>query len=441
MKLLKENDENFIGQLKELLERPAADREPGVVRAVAEIVEDVREEGDEALFACARKLDKIDLDSSNVEVSREEIDAGAGQAPPEIQASLEKAHSRIKDFHQRQFEHCRFESFEYTDSAGMTLGTRVEPLGRVGVYAPGGKAAYPSSVLMGVAPAKVAGVGEVIMVSPQRSGDFHPYLLAAAKLAGVDRIFRVGGAHAIAALAYGTESIPKVDKIVGPGNAYVACAKRLVYGAVDIDMVAGPSEILVISDGSSNPAFIAADLLSQAEHDETARPLFITTSEWEAEAVVEEVNCQLEVLKRNEIARVAVKENGVSMLVESLDRAVEIANLIAPEHLEIVCENPRALLDKIRHAGAIFIGYLSAEPLGDYIAGPNHILPTGGAARYRGPLGVDDFFRRSSVIEASREAFMELADDVVRLANAEELGAHAQAILIRLEKEKPNNER
>ncbi len=441
MKLLDESAGDFLRQLEEVLNRPAPDREPEVVRAVTEIIEDVRTEGDEALFDYARKLDKIDLDASNIEVSKEEIEEAAGQVSPEILESLEKAYERIKAYHIRQLDHCRFESFEFADSAGMTLGMRVEPLGRVGVYVPGGKAAYPSSVLMGVVPAKVAGVGEVIMVSPQRQGDFHPLLLAAAKLTGVDRIFRVGGAHAVAALAYGTESIPEVDIIVGPGNAYVACAKRMVYGAVDIDMVAGPSEILVISDGSANPAFVAADLLSQAEHDESARPIFVTTSQWEADAVIEEVNCQLELLERREIAREAVEDNGLVILVESLDRAVDVANRIAPEHLEIMCENPRSLLDRIRHAGAIFIGHITPEPVGDYIAGPNHILPTGGSARYGGPLGVYDFFRQSSVIEASKEAFLEMADDVVRMARAEELGAHAQAVLIRLEKEKPKNER
>jgi len=441
VKLLDESAGDFLRQLEEVLNRPAPDREPEVVRAVTEIIEDVRTEGDEALFDYARKLDKIDLDASNIEVSKEEIEEAAGQVSPEILESLEKAYERIKAYHIRQLDHCRFESFEFADSAGMTLGMRVEPLGRVGVYVPGGKAAYPSSVLMGVVPAKVAGVGEVIMVSPQRQGDFHPLLLAAAKLTGVDRIFRVGGAHAVAALAYGTESIPEVDIIVGPGNAYVACAKRMVYGAVDIDMVAGPSEILVISDGSANPAFVAADLLSQAEHDESARPIFVTTSQWEADAVIEEVNCQLELLERREIAREAVEDNGLVILVESLDRAVDVANRIAPEHLEIMCENPRSLLDRIRHAGAIFIGHITPEPVGDYIAGPNHILPTGGSARYGGPLGVYDFFRQSSVIEASKEAFLEMADDVVRMARAEELGAHAQAVLIRLEKEKPKNER
>jgi len=441
MKLLDERNDDFLWQLDEMLKRNTPDREPEVERTVREIIEDVRTEGDEALFKYARKLDKTDIDASNVEVSKKEFETALAQVKPEIYSALERAYARIKAFHVRQLEHYCPGGFEYKDAIGVKLGMKVEPMDRVGLYVPGGKAAYPSSVLMSAAPAKVAGVREVVMVSPQRSDFFHPNLLAAAKIAGVDRVFRVGGAQAIAALAYGTETVPRVDKIVGPGNAYVSCAKRLVYGLVGIDMVAGPSEILVIGDGSANPAFIAADLLSQAEHDESARAIFITTSEWEAKAVIEEVNCQLETLERKKIAQQSIEDNGVVILVGNLDRAATIANMLAPEHLEILCEHHHAVLGKIKNAGAIFLGRYSPEALGDYMAGPNHILPTGGSARFRGPLGVHDFFRHSSVIEASKKAFMELAKDVEEIARSEELNAHAHSVLIRAAKEKPKNER
>ena len=437
MKLLDEKKGDFDRQLKNLLTRPAPDRDPSVVGAVAEIIDNVAKDGDDALFDYCRKFDKADLDSSNVEVSLEEIEASFDKVPEDLLRAIETAHRRVMNYHEHQLEKCRCESFEYADETGIKLGMRVEPLTRVGIYVPGGKAAYPSSVLMAAVPAALAGVDEIIMVSPQRGDAFHPHLAAAASIAGVDRVFRIGGAQAVAALAFGTESIPRVDKIVGPGNAYVACAKRMLYGQVDIDMVAGPSEVLIISDGGADPAFIAADLLSQAEHDETARPIFITTGGREAEAVVEEVARRLETIERNEIAKKAVDENGAVILVKDLDGAARIANMIAPEHLEILCEKPRKLADKIKYAGAIFIGEMTPEPLGDYIAGPNHILPTGGSARFRGPLGVYDFFRRSSVMEADKKSFLKMADDVVTLAKSEGLGAHAQSVLIRLAKEKP----
>ena len=336
-----------------------------------------------------------------------------------------------KSFHQEQ----KPTDFELTDEQGNHMGSRWTPVQRAGLYVPGGKAAYPSSVLMGAIPAKVAGVKKVIMVSPQREDKFHPYLLAAARLANVDRIFRVGGAHAVAAMAYGTETIPRVDKIVGPGNAYVTAAKRMVFGAVDIDMIAGPTEIVIISDGSANPAFVAADLLSQAEHDEQASSIFITTREWEAKAVLDEVVCQLDGMERKDIAQKSIDGNGASILVSDLDKAVNIVNRVAPEHLELMCRDPRKVFEKIHSAGAVFIGPMTPEPFGDYIAGSNHILPTGGAARFRSPLGVYDFFKRTSVIEASAKALVELGGDVIRLAELEGLHAHANAIAIRLKKE------
>lgn len=441
MKFIDAGKADMAEMLKTLTARRSPDREPEVVRAVADIVEDVRKKGDRALFDYAKKLDGAELDASTVKVSPEEMEKAVSSVPPELMKSLKRAAGRIRAYHERQLEVSPVKSFEYADEIGMKLGMRVSPLERVGVYVPGGKAAYASSVLMGAIPARVAGVAEIIMVSPQRGGEFHPHLAAAAKPAGVDRIFRVGGAQAIAAMAFGTESIPKVNKIVGPGNAYVAAAKRLVYGVVDIDMVAGPSEILVIGDGTSDPAFIAADLLSQAEHDETARPMLVSTSEREVNAVIEEVKSQLRGLERNEIAKKSVNNNGFAVLVEDLEQAAYIADAIAPEHLEIMCDNAREVADRIKYAGAIFIGPMTPEPVGDYIAGPNHILPTGGSAIYRGPLGVFDFFRRSSVMEASREAFTALADDTVRLAQSEGLKAHARSVTIRISKEKPENDR
>jgi len=427
--------------LKALAARRSPDRDPEVVRTVADIIEDIRANGDRALFDYARKLDNLELDASTVEVRPEEMEKAASSVPPDLLKSLEKAAGRIRSYHARQLEASPVAGFEYTDETGMKLGMKVAPLERVGVYVPGGKTAYVSSVLMGVIPARVAGVSEVIMVSPQRGDGFHPYLLAAAGLAGADRIFRIGGPQAIAAMAFGTDSIPRVDKIVGPGNAFVAAAKRLVYGVVDIDMVAGPSEVLVISDGGSDPAFIAADLLSQAEHDESARPMLVSTSEDEIDAVTRELKRQLQTLERNQTASRAIEDNGMAILVKNTAQAVEIANAVAPEHLEIMCENPRQVADKIKRAGAVFIGPMTPEPIGDYIAGPNHILPTGGSAAYRGPLGVFDFFRRSSLMEASGEAFAQLAEDTVRLARSEELEAHARSVLIRLSKEKSDNGR
>ncbi len=441
MKLLDARGADMAVIIKTLTGRHSPDRDPAVVSAVADIVENVRTGGDRALFDYAKKLDNVELNASNVEVSPEEMEKAASSVPPELMKSLERAAGRIKSYHERQLEASPQKSFEYTDEIGMKLGMKVSPLERVGVYVPGGKTAYTSSVLMGAIPARVAGVSEIFMVSPQRGGQFHPHLAAAAKLAGVDRIFRVGGAQAIAALAFGTDSIPKVNKIVGPGNAYVAAAKRLVYGIVDIDMVAGPSEVLVISDGGADPAFIAADLLSQAEHDELARPMYVSTSEREFNAVREEVKHRLEVLERKDVAEKSINYNGFAVLVKDLEEAIYIANAVAPEHLEIMCDNPREVAEGIKHAGAIFLGSMTPEPIGDYMAGPNHILPTGGSAIYRGPLGVFDFFRRSSIIEADEKAFAVLADDTVRLAQSEKLEAHAQSIKVRIKKEKQKNGR
>jgi histidinol dehydrogenase len=320
----------------------------------------------------------------------------------------------------------------YRDALGVTVGQRITPLDRVGVYVPGGKASYPSSVLMNVIPAKVAGVKEIIVVSPPSPQGYHPAILAAAWLAGADQFFCVGGAQAVAALAYGTRSVPRVDKIVGPGNIYVATAKRLVFGQVDIDMIAGPSEVLVIADDSASPAYVAADMLSQAEHDELAAPLCLTTSEEVARAVVQALGEQLTALKRGKIAAASLRRYGAVIVARDRAELIDLANTIAAEHVELAVRHPHAWLKDIRHAGAIFLGHLSTEPFGDYIAGPNHVLPTGGTARFSSPLGVYDFLKRTSIIRASLQALAALGPHVVRLAEMEGLEAHARAVQYRL---------
>lgn len=441
MKFLDYREEDFNEKLDELLNYESPDRNPEIVKAVSKIIEAVRKEGDKALLRFARKLDKAHISRTNIEVGHEEIESAITHIPSEVLASLQKARDRIRAYHERQLSAWSLDKgFSFADELGVKMGQIVKPMERVGIYVPGGKASYPSSVLMSAVPAKVAGVKEVIMVSPQKEGEFNPYLLASARLAGVDRIFRVGGAHAIAGLAYGTESLPRVDKIVGPGNAYVTCAKRLLFGVVDIDMIAGPTEVVVLSDGSSIPQFVAADLLSQAEHDEDARAVFITTQEWEAKAVHDEVICQLETMERKEIAQKSISNRGAVVLVANTEQGVEIVNRIAPEHLEILCQDYDKLINSVKSAGAVFLGLMTPEPFGDYIAGSNHILPTGGCARFRSPLGVYDFLKRISFIEASREALLELSDDTIRLAKLEGLFAHAHAVEVRSEKERDNND-
>ena len=392
---------------------------------VKEILKNVKERGDEALIEYTERFDRTSLTPETLEIPFEELERAYEEIEVSVREALEVAEERIRNFHEKQLENSFFK-----EEKGIILGQKVLPLERVGVYVPGGKAAYPSTVLMNVVPAKVAGVEEIIMVSPKPN----KYTLAAAYLAGVDRVFQVGGAQAVAALAYGTDTIPKVDKIVGPGNVYVALAKKLLFGVVDIDMIAGPSEVLVIADGSANPDWVAADLLSQAEHDELAASILITPSEELAGRVSKSVRKLLDKLERKEIAQSSLERFGTIFIVEDLEQACEVANFIAPEHLEIMTEEPMALLPHIKHAGAIFMGEYTTEPLGDYILGPNHTLPTGGTARFFSPLGVYDFLKRSSVLYVSREGFRWVAHLAEALAEAEGLDAHALAVRIRRER-------
>ncbi len=399
-----------------------------VEETVRTILQAVKKKGDRALLAYTAKFDRVRLMQETLAVTKPELDAALAALPKPERAALQTAARRITDFHRRQRQY----SWSYRDHLGAELGQRVSPLERIGVYVPGGKAAYPSSVLMNVIPAKVAGVKEVVVVSPPSPQGDQLAILAAARLAGADLFFRVGGAQAVAALAYGTETVPRVDKIVGPGNIFVATAKRLVFGQVGIDMVAGPSEVLVIADDSASPAYVAADMLSQAEHDELAAPLCLTTSQRFASAVVDALTEQLRSLKRRAIAAASLRRYGAVILARSREEIVELANTIAPEHLELAVRNPRSWLKDIRHTGAIFLGHLSTEPFGDYLAGPSHVLPTGGTARFSSPLGVYDFLKRTSVIQASTRALHTLGPQIVRLAEMEGLEAHARAVQYRL---------
>ena len=401
--VLKTSDPACQRHLQKLLTRgEAASAE--VETQVREILHHVKKQGDRALVSFTKKFDRVQLSPDTLRVSKAEMAAALDSLSRPERVALLIAAKRITAFHQKQ----RQTSWSYRDPLGVTLGQVITPLERAGVYVPGGKAAYPSSVLMNVIPAKVAGVKDIIVVSPPSPHGYHPGILAAAYLAGADSFFRIGGAQAVAALAYGTQSIPRVDKIVGPGNIYVATAKRLVFGQVDIDMIAGPSEVLVIADESASPTYVAADMLSQAEHDELAAPLCLTTSEQVATAVAQALTEQLATLKRHDIAAAAVKNFGAVIVARDRAEVTELANAIAPEHLELAVKNPRTWLKDIRHTGAIFLGHLSTEPFGDYIAGPNHVLPTGGTARFSSPLGVYDFLKRTSVIEASPRAIAKL---------------------------------
>ena len=399
----------------------------GVEQAVAEIIAEVRRRGDAALRAYSEKFDRVQLDT--FEVSEAEKAAARAAVSPELLAVMERAAENIRAYHEKQLR----SSYMLTGEDGIVLGQRVIPLKRVGVYVPGGTASYPSTVLMDCIPAKLAGVGELIMVSPATGGAISPVILAAAQLAGVDRIFKLGGAQAIAALAYGTESVPRVDKIVGPGSAYVAEAKKQVFGQVAIDMIAGPSEILVIADGGANAAFVAADLLSQAEHDRMATAILLTDSADLAAAVQRELETQLAALPRAQIARASIDQNGRIILTDSIAQAVELANELAPEHLELSVDAPFDYLDRIQNAGSVFLGRYSCESLGDYYAGPNHTLPTMGTARFSSPLGVDDFVKKSSFTYYTRPALLRAADDVALFAESEGLHAHARAVTIRKE--------
>ena len=403
--------------------------EEDVSRIVDEIIRRVRTEGDAALVEYAEKFDRAKLTS--LEVTAEEIEDAWQAVGEEFRKTLTLAQQNIAAFHRRQLH----DDFVITDQPGVVLGQRYTPIERVGVYVPGGTASYPSTVLMDVVPAKLAGVGQIIMATPPLpDGSVKAEILAAAKVAGVDRIFKIGGAGAVAALAWGTQSVPRVDKIVGPGNIFVATAKRKVFGIVDIDMIAGPSEILVVADEGCNPAWVASDLLSQAEHDKLASAVLVTDSEPLAKAVAEELERQLDQLPRKEIARASLDENGKIILTETLAQAVEIANLIAPEHLELSVADPFALLPGVRNAGSIFLGRHVPEALGDYLAGPNHTLPTSGTARFSSPLGVDDFVKRSSFLYYSPDALGRVADRVIDFAQREGLDAHGRSVAIRFEK-------
>ena len=400
--------------------------------SVQEILNAVKEKGDEAVFEYTEKFDGVRLDAENLLVTEEEIAEAYEQVDDELIAIIRKALVNIRDYHQKQMQYSWFDS----KPDGTILGQKITPLHRVGVYVPGGKAVYPSSVLMNVMPAKVAGVDEIIMVTPPgKNGKVSPNTLVAAKEAGVDKIYKVGGAQAIAALAYGTESIPKVDKIVGPGNIYVALAKKAVYGHVSIDSIAGPSEILVVADETANPRYVAADLLSQAEHDELASAILVTTSEKLAHEVSDQVDGFLKELSRAEIISKSLDNYGYILLADTMEDVIDVANEIASEHLEIQTKNPFEVMTKIRNAGAIFIGEYASEPLGDYFAGPNHILPTNGTAKFFSPLSVDDFIKKSSIISYSREALQKVHKDIESFAKAEQLTAHANSIHVRFEEE------
>ena len=429
MRILKFSDPDFARQLQRIEQR--ADEVPDAVEeTVKAIISDVRQRGDAALFELSLKFDRIDLTAENIEVSDAEMDAALAAVSAESLAALQLAADRIATYHAKQKQ----ETWLSTDEDDVLVGQLVRPLDRVGIYVPGGKAAYPSSVLMNAVPAKVAGVAEVIMVVPMPGGEVNPHVLAAAKIAGVDRIFKLGGAQAIAALAYGTESVPRVDKITGPGNIYVAMAKKQVFGQVDIDMIAGPSEILIINDGSGDAAHIAADLLSQAEHDELASAVLVTSSEMMAVAVQGEVEKQLQELSRETIARQSIEDFGAIIVAEDLDEAISFSNRIAPEHLELAVDDPFAILSKIRHAGAIFMGHSTPEAAGDYLAGPNHTLPTGGTARFFSPLSLDDFVKKSSILSFSESGLQRLGKEIIHIAELEGLEAHARSVSIRLGK-------
>lgn len=427
--ILKTSDGDFKKKLLAISSRGEADASK-VEDAVKEIITGIRRHGDKALFSYTSKFDKVSLDKKSVKVSEAEFKAARKAVSKDIVESLKLAAKRIEAFHRRQLE----ESWLFHEDDGVTLGQMVRPLERVGCYVPGGKATYPSSVLMNVIPAKVARVKEVIVCSPTPGGEVNPYVLVAAEIAGADAVYKVGGAQAVAAMAYGTDSVSRVDKIVGPGNIYVATAKRLTFGVVDIDMIAGPSEILVVADESASPEFIAADLLSQAEHDEMASSILVTTSKKIADETKKELKGQLKKLSRKEIAEKSLKEYGAIIVVKDLDEAAGIVNNIAPEHLELSVDKPFELLPKIKNAGAIFLGHYTPEAVGDYVAGPNHTLPTGGTARFFSPLSTMDFLKRSSILCYSEASLKKIGRDAIRIAEAEGLTAHANSVKVRLKK-------
>ncbi len=429
MRIVKLTDETKNNILENLLKR-SPNSYGKFEAAVGDILANVRANKDEALFKYTKDFDKADINASNIVVTKEEIEEAYTLVDPALVDVIRKALKNIKEYHEKQKQYSWFDS----KPDGTILGQKVTALSRVGVYVPGGKAAYPSSVLMNVLPAKVAGVEQIIMCTPpDHEGKVYPTTLVAANEAGVDVIYKVGGAQAIAAMAYGTESVPKVDKICGPGNIYVALAKKAVFGYVSIDSVAGPSEILVIADETANPRYVAADLLSQAEHDEMASAILITTSKELAKKVSDEVDGFLKELSRSEIISKSLDNYGYILLVDNIDEAVDVANEIASEHLEIVTKDPFNVMTKIKNAGAIFLGEYSSEPLGDYFAGPNHVLPTNGTAKFFSALSVDDFIKKSSIISYSRNALEAIHEDIETFATAEHLAAHANSIKVRFE--------
>jgi histidinol dehydrogenase len=429
MKIIRTDSAEFEGHFRRIRERGRV-FDPELWAAVGRIVEDVGRRGDEALFEYTARWDGHAVTAATVEASADERMAAVAQVPPEDLEVLRLAAGRIERFH----EHQRREEWSVADEEGVELGQRILPLERVGIYAPGGLACYPSTVLMTAIPARIAGVGEIILVTPSRDGRLHPLIAAAAELGGVKRIFKIGGAQAIAALAFGTATIPRVDKIVGPGNAYVAAAKKMVFGQVAIDMIAGPSEVLIIADGTGEAAFAAADLLAQAEHDEMASAVLMTPDEDHARAVAGEVDRQLAELPRRAIASRSLDAFGAAVVTRNLAEAVALANRFAPEHLELLVQNPRELLAGIRNAGAIFLGMHTPEALGDYMAGPNHVLPTGGTARFSSPLGVYDFVKRTSLLSFSREALRRYGTETIHFAEMEGLGGHGNSVRLRLGK-------
>ncbi|RLJ63730.1 histidinol dehydrogenase [Sulfurisoma sediminicola] len=425
---LSTRDPEFLATLDALLAFDNSTDE-AIEKTVAEILASVRKQGDVAVLDYTRRFDKLEAATmAQLELPKDELKAAFDGLPAAQRTALEQAAARVKSYHERQ----KLESWEYTEADGTRLGQKVTPLDRVGLYVPGGKAAYPSSVLMNAMPAKVAGVRELIMVVPTPRGEKNALVLAAAHLVGVDRVFTIGGAQAVAALAYGTRTIPQVDKIVGPGNAYVASAKRRVFGTVGIDMVAGPSEVLVISDGSGDPEWTAIDLFAQAEHDELAQSILLCPDAGYLDRVAASIEKLLPTMPRKDVIAASIEGRGALIHVTDLDEACVIANRIAPEHLELSVENPRALVDKIRHAGAIFMGHYTSESLGDYCAGPNHVLPTSRSARFSSPLGVYDFQKRSSLIEVSEAGAQALGPIAATLAHGEGLTAHARAAELRL---------
>jgi histidinol dehydrogenase len=428
MQFLDIREEGFEAKFDAIVERgEESGRE--VEEVVQGIIADVRSRGDEALLEYTRLFDRLHCEAAGLEVTPEEFESAFAQVDAQDLAALKLAVERVARFHEKQKQ----QSWISTEETDIMLGQKVTPLAKVGIYVPGGKACYPSSVIMNAVPAKVAGVGEIVMVVPAPGGDMNPHVLVAAKLSGVDRVFRIGGAQAVAALAYGTATVPKVDKITGPGNIYVATAKKLVFGQVGIDMIAGPSEILVINDGSGNPVHVAADLLSQAEHDELASSVLITTDRSFGERVAAEVQRQLMELSRETIARKSWDSFGVIIVAGNLDEAIAFSNRIAPEHLELAVENPFEILPLITNAGAIFMGHYTPEAAGDYLAGPNHTLPTGGTARFFSPLSVDDFVKKSSIIHFTRGGLQRVGADIVRITRLEGLDAHGRSVSLRLD--------